>query len=351
MFMFLDVTPSVRFLEHYRLKRIQCYANGAFSLEVEEIKDNTSKLWLADENANISPKPHFAQKGVMLNQGYYILWGIKSENNFADKRKVYNGFLAEGTLFFPNGKVKVKGFEDFKIFPNGWYMLEYKENKCLYTNTHQKVADNFIDCLTIGQTDFALRKDSLFYRQGDWELYSRNQKYLGSASNVVSFLGDKLILKETKEYGFYELTNLKNELIASNIIKYKSFYNQKFSLVFGNQSSAMYDKDGTRISTYTGKNAEFLPDGTFVSYRQNLLDTRYRSSGIMIKGEIYRCETLSNYFLLTKEKTTELYNDKGTIVDTDILIANECGNFALFQKEGRYHLYNQFGKVLEYNIV
>ena len=264
---------------------------------------------------------------------------------------------AKLTVENPNGKVYSKknevlsyGFDEFKIFPNGWYMLTYKENKELYTRDNKLVASGFVDCEVLGNGFYAIKMDSIFYKHGNYNIYNGLSKLIAKEDNVVAFFGDKLMLKHSDKQDVYTLENYQKEEIAKNVTGYKKFYNGRFSLTFVNGSSAIYDENGNRLSTYTGPNATFLPDATFFACHQNIIERRYRPNGLMIKEEIFNCEQVSNYFLVTKEKSTELYDETGKIVDTDLLLACSFDNFALFQKKDRYHLYNQFGKVLEFNV-
>ena len=349
MFMYLDVKPSVVFQTHYRMEKIQCYANGAFSINVKRLQDGEDKLMLADYEGNFLSALMSAQRGVLLYDLSYILLGEKAVNKFSGSSTVFNGTNPTGKVYDKKGHVLVSGFEDFKVYQNGWYMLIFKDHKELYTFDGRLVAKDFIECEVLTRGHYALRTDSQLYQFGDYKVYNTSSKLVAKYDRVVAFLSDNVVLQKSKEDETYTLVKGKEELIFG-IVGYKKFFNGKFALTFKNGASAMYDGEANRLSTYTGKKAVFLPDGTFVSYSQKIVDTRYRSTGLMIKGEIFQCEEASNYFLLTKESKTELYNDEGKVIAENVLLASVLGNFALFQKEDRYHLYNQYGKVIEFNV-
>ena len=347
--MFLDVKPSVVFLTQFRLEKIQCYANGAYSLNVRTLENNEQKLLLADASGNILDEIFSARQGVVLANGNHILYEEPVRNNFSGTAKVFYGTIAEGKLYSSTKEVLKKGFDEFKIFPNNWFMLVYKEHKELYNDKSELVAKNFVDCYVFNDNTYALRQDSLLYHTGSWVIYNET-KSLPTIKRVKDFVGLNLILRQANQEGLLELVNQEGEVLAENIKTYNKFYNDYFSLTFTNKATAMYSPKGARISTFAGENVKFLPDTTFVSYHQKMVDTRYQSNGLMIKAEIFHCEQASNYFLLKKENKTELYNDKGEIIDENVLIASIRENFALLQKDSHYHLYNQFKKVLEFDV-
>ena len=348
--MFLDVKPSVVFLTQFRLERIQCYANGAFSLNVRTLENDEKKLLLADASGNISDEIFSARQGVALANGYYILFEEPVKNVFLGGQKVFNGTIAEGTLFSPTNDVVAKGFDEYKVFPNNWFMLTYKEHKELYNDKAELVAKNFVDGHAFADNSYALRLDSPLYKTGTWAIYNETNSH-PTIKRVVDFVGLNLILRQASQEGLLELVNQQGEVLSENIKSYNKFFNGYFSLTFISNCVALHSPEGARVSTLTGEHVKFLPDGTFVSYHQKMVDTRYQSNGLMMKEEIFQCEQASNYFLLKKENTTELYNEKGEVIDKDVLFATEKQNFALFQKDEHYHLYNQFGKVLEFNVI
>ena len=349
--MTLEVKPSVVFNTHYRLEKVQCYANGSFSLNVKRLADGKKELLLFDGNGHLSLAPQKAKLGVILYNSSFILFGKDAKNNFKNNQVVYKGIIPMGEVYNSRGEVIASGFENFKIFSNGWYMLEYREHKELYSADSRLQAKDFVDCEVLENGYYALRTDSKLYKNGCYEVYTLGAKKIATIKDVHQFMSSNLALQKTDTEGVYTLINFKGEEIVTKVIGYQKFLNQKFSLTFKNGSSAMYDDKGNRLSTFTGPNAKFLPDNTFIIYRQKMVDTRYRSNGLMIKREIFRCEEMSNYFLLTTEFKTELYNDKGEVIDENILIASLLDNFVLLQKEDKYHLYNQFGKVLEFDVI
>ena len=348
--MFLDVKPSVAFLTQFRLEKIQCYANGTFGLNVRTLENDEKKLLLADARGNVLDEIFSARQGVVLANGYYILYEEPVKNVFWGGIKAFYGTIAEGTLYSPLNDVIVRGFDEFKVFPNNWFMLTYKEHKELYNDKAELVAKNFVDSHVFADNSYALRLDSPLYKTGTWVVYNKTNSHT-TIKRVVDFVGLNLILRQKDHEGTLELVNQQGEVLSENIKSYNKFFNDYFSLTYISHCVALYSPEGARVSTLTGEHVKFLPDGTFVSYHQKMVDTRYLSNGLMIKEEIFQCEQASNYFLLKKENKTELYNDKGKVIDEDVLLASELHNFALFQKEEHYHLYNQFGKVLEFNVV
>lgn len=290
----------------------------------------------------------------MFFDGSYILQEEPAKNKFADNALFYQGTIPTGTFYGKNNEILAQGFDEFKVFQDGWIMLVYKENKQLF-NLKNKVPvfENFIDCNVLGNgSRIAIRKNSILYKVSNWDIYDKEGNFLSTVQNVQDFLGDHLFLVASKdEPKEYTLIDENQKELISRIVKCKKFTNNCFALTFNNGSSAFYSSEGLRISAVVGENVDFLPDGTFV--HDDLLHPaiRYNSSGIMIKEELYRYEDVSSYYLLIKSMLTELFNSKGEKVEENVFIADKKENFVIFQKESKYHLYNQFGKVFEFNIV
>lgn len=351
--MYFDVMPSVSYNKDYRLERIQCYPNGAFTLELKN-KSNKRKLKLFDAFGNEKQGEFEAKKAVLLFNGNYILQEEPAKNNFANNEIVFKGTNPLGTLYAKDGTVLATGFEDFEVFPHGWVVLIYKENKQLLRGTDNLVvAEKFSKCKPLHE-GYALTNDSPLYKNANWDIFDNNGQYLATIPNVCEFIGNKLFLIRSKnEPNCFTLIDVEQNELATNIVGFKkfNFSNKHFSLTFLNGSSAFYSPEGKRLSAMTGENVDFLPDGTFIYDDRIHPIIRYDSFGLMIKEDVYRYEEVSSYYLLVKSMVVELYNNKGQKIEENCLIADKRDDFVLFQKEYKYHLYNALGKVFEFDIV
>ena len=344
--------PSVSFDKDYRLERIQCYRNGSYSLVLNN-KDGQKRLKLFDIFCSTKEQTFVAEKGVLFFTGCYILQGEPAKNNFSNNAIVFKGTIPTGTLYAKDGSILAEGFDDFEVFPNGWYMLTYKENKQLFrVKDNALVAENFMSCQTI-QNGFAITRDSKLYKTFDWDIFDEEGKYLATIPKVHEFLGNSLFLVRSQtEPNCFTLIDVEQNEIATNIVGYKKFQypGNNFALTFLNGGAAFYSSQGERLSAIVDKSADFLPDGTFITNDGIHPLIRYNSHGLMIKENIYRYEDVSSYYLLVKSMVTELYNSKGEKIEENCLIADKHESFVLFQKNDKYHFYNSLGKVFEFNV-
>ncbi|MBE6462323.1 MAG: hypothetical protein E7005_01000 [Alphaproteobacteria bacterium] len=350
--MYFDVMPSVSYNKDYRLERIQCYPNGAFTLELKD-KSGKRKLKLFDVFGKEKQGEFEAKKAVLLFNRNYILQEEPAKNNFANNEIVFRGTNPTGTLYAYDGTILAEGFEDFEVTPY-WLILTYKENKQLIRiKDNVVVAEKFTKCKTF-HNGYALTQDSPLYQTSNWDIFDDRGQYLATIPNIHDFIGDRLFLIHSKtEPNCYTLIDVEQNELATNIVGFKkfNFSLQHFSLTFFSGGTAFYSPEGKRLSTIAGKNVDFLPDGTFIFNDGLHPIMRYSSSGLMIKEDVYRYEQISSYYLLIKGMVSELYNRHGKKIEENCLIADKRGDFVLFQKEYKYHLYNAIEKVFEFDII
>ena len=340
--MLLKINPHSSYKDG-ELYEIETFSNGAFSLKV---KSNDQKcLYLCDSKGNTQEKCHKAESGILFPDGCYILQGEPAKNNFSNNEIVFRGVNPKGTLYTKDGCIIISGFDEYKVFSNGWYVLIFKETKQLFNSNHSLVTQNFIDCEVFGDNTYALRTNSVLYQNGSWRMFDEKNNFLGEAKDVVSFLGQGLYLVKDEE-DTLSLYNVKKDLLAKCVASYEKLANDCFSLSFENGGVCMYSSTGSRISAIVDKNAKFLADGTFISTNGKLITGHYNSTGIVIKEFVYRYEIYKNYYLKVMNSTTELYNNSGR-VESNCFVVSANGEFILVEKEKSYLLYNQYGKVFE----
>lgn len=326
------------------LYEIECFSNGSFNLKVEN--SDKKYIYLCDPKGKTKEQKYLAETGVLLSDGCYILQGEPAKNNFPNSEIVFRGVNPKGTLYTKEGYVITEGFEEFKIFENGWYMLTFKENKQLFKANHSLVAEKFIDCEVFGNDCYAVRTNSVLYQTGTWDIHFIEDPKTINVQNVVKFLGNALYLVKGTD-DTYTLYNLEKEICAQDIVAYKELADNKFSLNFSTGSTVMCNQSGKRISAIIEGDAVFLPDSTFLSYDGKLLSGRYRSDGILINEYVLNYEVAKHYYMAVKNSNTELFDKNTNKVEDNCFIVDQRDNFILLEQKKNYVLYNQNGKVFE----
>lgn len=245
-----------------------------------------------------------------------------------------------GSVLCADGIAENTGFDDFKLFANGWYELCFANTNKLFNEHHQLVAEGFEQAYVF-DLGYALTDK---YDAG-LHLFSVDGVPMTTSFGVEAVLGDGNLLIGDEEHHFTLFSFTGKELCQKPIVCFKQRFNGCFELTFSDGLSRMYDPDGNRL-TIEVRNATLLADGCFLQYEGKRIIGIYKETGILDKRVVYGVEQCDDYYLLDTEfELGVLYDRQTRCIGKNYVLQKKEDNFALFEHEGKYELFNQFGCV------
>lgn len=312
------------------VEEITLFDNGSFSVLTAGEKGKVCHLFDAFGAAFLLRQRHF-DCGAVLAGGYFIL-----KDSGTSLYTVYNGIL----------EPVCQGIESVQVFANDWYELQIGAHRWLFNAEHQLMAAEYGQC-KVFNVGYCLDKE------GDgkvWSLFLPDNRSLGTATGVIKFVGDGNRLQESADGTQFDVVSFDGQTIVEDVaLETREFPNGRFVVRFeANHSKRMFTPDGQSLSVRV-QDVEMLPDGRFVAFAEpgHRIVGLYDRLGIVTKEEVWRLQTVGNYYLVDAENVTgRLFNDNMDVCGDGYFPVQASGCFSLFEREGsELVMFNRQGKV------
>lgn len=344
--MIMDFKSEPLVFEGGLVQKIEGFADGSFTASV--LNGEKAFLVLFDAKGQVVAKADALSveelplhRGATLGKERILLL---SPTDRACNLRGTRMLSCMGTVLRSDGIAENTGFDDFKLFANGWYELCFANSNKLFNEQHQLMAEGF-ERAYVFDLGYALTDK---YDAG-LHLFSVSGVPMTTSLGVEAVLGNGNLLIGDAENHFTLFSFTGKELCQKPIVCFKQRFNGCFELTFSDGLSRMYDPDGNRL-TIEVRDATLLADGCFVQYDGKLIVGIYNETGIVDKREIYSFEQSDDYYLLNSEfESGVLYDRQTHCIGKDYVLLKQGENFALFEHDGNYELFNQFGLVASFD--